>query len=95
MARSFDAELLDKMLAKPFLPNGLIDRLRKAKSDIEKVEIPVRNELLAEYNKLATGGDSAVYLGHLVTTSVRTRLQALVPPQKPRNFIANHVPSFP
>jgi len=47
MARSFDIELLDKMLTKPFLPVVLIDRLRKAKSDIEKVEVPVRNELLA------------------------------------------------
>ena len=47
MPRSFDDELLDKMLTSPYLPDALIERLRKAKSDIEKVEAPVRNELLA------------------------------------------------
>ncbi len=47
MPRAFDVELLDKMLTKPFLPVVLIERLRKAKSDIEKVEMPVSNELLA------------------------------------------------
>ncbi len=47
MPRSFDVELMDTMLSKPFLPAGLIDQLRKAKSDIEKFETPVRNELLA------------------------------------------------
>ena len=47
MPRSFDRELLDKMLTSPFLPEVLIDRLRKAKSDIEQVEVPARNELLA------------------------------------------------
>ena len=47
MPRAFDAELLDNMLSKPYLPAALIERLRKAKSDIEKVEAPVSNELLA------------------------------------------------
>ncbi len=47
MPRAFDVELLDNMLSKPFLPVALIERLRKAKSDIEKVEVPVSNELLA------------------------------------------------
>ncbi len=31
MARSFDVELMDKMLAKPFLPSTLVERLCYAK----------------------------------------------------------------
>ena len=58
MPRSFDIELMDTMLSKPFLPVGLIDLLRKAKSDIEKFETPVRNELLAE---------ATVAISHVIT----------------------------
>ena len=47
MPRSFDVELMDNMLSKPFLPVALIDRLQKATSDIAKVEMPASNELLA------------------------------------------------